>query len=69
MTLTWTDYVNGSRVKVDDMDDTVLTLTDQPWNLGDWQIFVQKCWSSDDNGSDDCSEPELAYLIEIHDDA
>jgi hypothetical protein len=28
MTLTWTDYVNGSRVKVDDMDDTVLTLTD-----------------------------------------
>ena len=25
---------------VDDMDDTVLTLTDQPWNLGDWQLFV-----------------------------
>jgi hypothetical protein len=61
MTLTWTDYLNGSRVKVDDMDDTVLTLTDQPWNLGDWQIFVEKCWSSDDNGPDDCTEPELAY--------
>jgi len=54
---------------LDDMDDTVLTLTDEPWNLGDWQLFVEKCWSSDDNGPDECSEPELAYQIAVHDDA